>query len=447
MDTYNIAQKIAMARISDAKATESAVRDLASGNVSAALSRLFPNSSAEFQSQNGIATNEMALLIGRVIEALRAGTVGWDGELSDDQTALLSRLITDNYSQLLGLVVPSALIGGKFALMPYRLAPTDPVRIAVLGGFIYPISSAHDAMVLEKLVQIEDIAAESGIKYRVIVYEAGKISDYGIIDDWRDYATKPAKITDTTYTDGMPVVVEILNRNANGEPEGLLSEQMDAVLAALKSATEAQARAAGFSRPQRVVISDMLAQIARQERNNPVLDAFKTVSPNTVLFLDSQSSVGNANNDSPIDSLTMSQALLTAGRVALRLPITAGTNLSGDALQEMRYSFNQLVGSIASALGSALTKCLDIIDGLGENTADINVSITLGMSEAERTAAIERTLKMAGIVPQSVLLAELQRYGVASITDEQIAAAAASETAELGGVVVEEADDDTETAE
>ena len=165
MDTYNIAQKIAMARIADAKAAESAVRDLASGNVSAALSRLFPNSSAEFQSQNGIATNEMALLIGRVIEALRAGTVGWDGELSDDQTALLSRLITDNYSQLLGLVVPSALIGGKFALMPYRLAPTDPVRIAVLGGFIYPISSAHDAMVLEKLVQIEDIAAESGIKY------------------------------------------------------------------------------------------------------------------------------------------------------------------------------------------------------------------------------------------------------------------------------------------
>ena len=296
-------------------------------------------------------------------------------------------------------------------------------------------------------MQIEDIATENGIKYRVIVYEAGKISDYGIIDDWRDYATKPAKITDTTYTDGMPVVVEILNRNASGAPEGLLSEQMDAALAALKSATEAQARAAGFSRPQRVVISDMLAQIARQERNNPVLDAFKTVSPNTVLFLDSQSSVGNANNDSPIDSLTMSQALLAAGRVALRLPITAGTNLSGDALQEMRYSFNQLVGSIASALGSALTKCLDIIDGLGENTADINVSITLGMSEAERTAAIERTLKMAGIVPQSVLLAELQRYGVASITDEQIAAAAASETAELGGVVVEEADDDTETAE
>lgn len=443
MITDQIAQKIAMARIADVKNTESAVRDLASGNVSAALARLFPGASADFQSQNGIATNEMALLLGRVLEALRGGSVAWDGDTTSEQDALLSRLITDNYSEMLGLVVTQSLVGGRFALMPYRVQPSDPVRIAVLGGFVYPIFAAYDALLVEKLVQIQDIATETGVKYHVTTYEAGKISDYGVITDWKEYTTKPAKITKTTYTEGMPVVFSMLSRNANGDPEGILAEQMDAVLTALKAATEANARAGAFSRPQRVVISDSLAQIARQERNNPVLDAFKTVSPNTVLFVDSQSSVATTNNDSPIDSLTMAQALLSSSRVALRLPITAGTNLSGEALQEMRYSFNQMVGSIASALGAALTKCLDIIDGLGENTAGINVSVTLGMSEAERTAAIERTLKMAGIVPQSVLLAELQRYGV-MVTDEQISAAEANETAELGGVV---AGNNTETAE
>ena len=402
----------------------------------AILARLFPGVDSRLLDANKQVPNHLQQGVSRYVRALVRGELNWewDGEGDAPTTGSPDGWLKRPGRDLIQSLVTDALVSGKFAIFP-SVGDGGVLRVTALTGFLWPIYAAGDTNVVLGWLQVTSYVQDGRILYDVRRYSRGLLEVFRGLEDWLTFSgATPTPYPQPHAARVLPLTHRIVGRDANRDPEGLAQTAMPAFENFLKAAVLLKfiAHRGGFE--ERVIKSDAVFQLAKDNPRDERLKELKNVGPNSLRVLDSG---GSYERLSPVQLQDYRQAELDARsdvHNALNIPDTDGTRLSGDALIEKRESYSEMVNSLAGLLADALTETHALVAALLPAQFKPGWRVTLKPHFAHDTSAERTNLRedyKAGILPESAALSGLQSLGVVYVTEAMVQAAIDREAADL----------------
>lgn len=432
----NIVTALIQGAINNVKAerqAEARLREIVSGTgVRGVIQELFPGVSQELLDSCGDVVNHLGQGVGRYVQAMTRGSLNWEweGEGEPPRQGEPGRWLASSGTELRQALVTDALVTGKIALFPS--VSGGRLRVTALSGFLWPVFAVGDASEIVALLQVTQALTAQGVRFEVRRYSPGLLEVYSDLDDWTAYATqRPQKFPQPHAPDRLPVAVRVVNRDAHREPVGLAQIALPAFRRYVKNAVLLAflAQRGGFE--ERVVYSDLLVGLAKDNPQHKMLDDLRHVGVNKIRL------VGSGDKYERLDPVKLAEyreaerdALIDV-QSALNLPDTGGADLSGVALAEKREAYAETTEGLASGIADVMTEAHDLAATLrpAELRRGWRVTLTPRFArdvQSER-AALREDYKSGGL-PQSAYLSGLQSLGVSVVTDDLIEAARAAES-------------------
>lgn len=413
---------------------ESDARQAITGaGIEATVAALFPGVDSNLLKANRDMPNYLQQGVNRYVRALTRGELNWEWESDGSEPeaarspgAYLNRRGRD----LVQDATTDALVSGKFAFFPF-LDAAGRFRVTTLAGYLHPIYAPGDSSEVEALLQITSAKQGDKLVYEVRRYLPGLLEVYGGLEDWQKYAgATPQTLPQPHAPDRLPVAVRVVGRSATREPEGLAQTALPAYRRYVKFAVLLAFIATRGGFEERVVKSDMLAQLAKENPKHPLLTELKKVGVNVIRLMDAGATYERLDPVVLADYRDQEAVARSDVRDALNMPDTGG-DLSGEALAEKREAYTESTESIGSSIADGLTEAHALAAALRPAELRPGYRVTLEPRftrdvQGERKQLLEEY--KAGL-PRSAWLSGLQSLGVSQVTQAHIAAALAEEAA------------------
>lgn len=424
-----------LAQIAGIRQAETDARTAISGyGIEQMAQALFPGVDPALLSANKDLPNYLQQGVSRYVRAMTRGELNWEweGEGDTPEQGDPGVWLDKRGRDLVQDATTDSLVAGKFAYFP-SIGPDLRLRITTLNGFLWPIYAEGDVSEVMAVLQVTSGMVDGKIRYQVRRYSPGMLELFSNLEDWQTYATAPGRqeFPQPHALDRLPIAFRIVGRDANREPEGIAQTAMPAYRRYVKFAVLLGFIATRGGFEERVVLSDALFQLAKDNPRHPLLQEMKKVGVNLVRLMDSGGSYERLEPVALSEYREQEAVARADVRDALNMPDTGG-DLSGEALAEKREAYTESTESIAGSIAEALTEAHDLAAGLRPVEYRPGWRITLKPRftrdmNAERTALREDY--KAGL-PRSAWLSGLQSAGVSQVTQAHIDAALALEEAE-----------------
>ncbi|BDP42911.1 hypothetical protein DAETH_28800 [Deinococcus aetherius] len=422
-----------MADIATTWQAESDARQAIGGKgIEAMVAQLFPGVDINLLKANKDVPNYLQQGISRYVRALTRGELNWEweGEGSEPDARVSPGAFLDSRGRdLVQDATTDALVSGKFAFLP-AVTPDGRLRLTTLTGFLWPIYEPGDASEVLGVLQITSARKGDKIKYEVRRYSPGLLEVFGDLEEWQKYAAKTPEVFQQPAKDRLPIAFRIVGRDADRQPEGIAQTAVPAFRRFVKFAVLLAFIATRGGFEERLVKSDQLFQLAKENPRHPLVLELKKVGVNVVRLLDGGGSYERLDPVVLSEYRDQEAAARADVRDALNMPDTGG-DLSGDALQEKREAYTEFTESVAGSVGGALTEAHALGAVLRPAELRPGYRVTL---EPRFTRDVMNERKMlleeykAGL-PRSAWLSGLQSLGVSQVTQAHINAALAEEEA------------------
>ncbi|GBF05855.1 hypothetical protein DAERI_060115 [Deinococcus aerius] len=435
MDAPNLTALVQdqMGQIASIWQAESDARQaIGGGGIEAMIAQLFPGVDTNLLKANKDVPNFLQQGVTRYVRALTRGELNWEweGEGSEpDEAVSPGAFLNSRGRDLVQDATTDALVSGKFAYFPHVTAD-GRFRVTTLAGFLWPIYEPGDVSEVLGLLQITSGKVGDKVLYEVRRYSPGLLEVYSGLEEWGKYAAKTPESYPQAVKDRLPVAFRIVGRDSDRLPEGIAQTAVPAFRRFLKFAVLLAFIATRGGFEERLVKSDQLFQLAKDNPNHPLLKELKKVGVNVVRLLDGGGSYERLDPVVLSEYRDQEAAARADVRDAMNMPDTGG-DLSGDALQEKREAYTESVESIAASIGDALTETHEL--GAAMKPAELRPGYRVTL-EPRFTRDVMNERKMlleefkAGL-PRSAWLSGLQSLGVSQITQAHIDAALAEEDA------------------
>lgn len=405
---------------------------IAGQGIEAMVNQLFPGVDSNLLKANRDMPNFLQQGVSRYVRALTRGELNWewegDGSEPDAKRspgAYLNRQGRD----LIQDAATDILVSGKFAYFAY-VDGGGRLRVVTLAGFLYPIYAPGDISEVQALMQVLSYRKADKQLYEVRRYSPGLLEVYSGLDDWQKYVSKVPATFMQKLPDRLPCAFRIVGRDANREPEGIAQTALSAHRRYVKFAVLLAFIATRGGFEERVVKSDMLAQLAKDNPKHPLVQELKRVGVNLIRLMDAGATYERLDPVVLADYRDQEAAARSDVRDALNMPDISG-KVSGEALTEKREAYTESVESMASSMADALTDVHDLAAALRPSDLSAGYRVTL-QPRFTRDVQAERTMLLNEFkvgLPKSSWLSGLQSLGVSEVTQAQIDAAQAEEEA------------------
>lgn len=415
------------------QAESDARQTIAAKNITQVINALFPGVDAALLKANRDVPNYLQQGVARYIRAMTRGELNWEweGEGSEPDPTHSPGAILNRYGRdLVQDATTDTLVTGKFGYFPF-LDDLGRVQVTTLSGYLHPIAPAGNSSDVVALLQITSAQLSDKTVYEVRRYSPGLLEIFSGLEDWQKYAAAtPMQVAQPHAPNRLPVAFRVVGRDANREPEAIAQTALPAYRRFVKFAVLLAFIATRGGFEERLVKSDALLQLAKDNPNHPLIKELKKVGPNMVRLLDAGASYERLDPVTLAEYRAQEAAARADVRDAMNMPDTGG-DLSGDALAEKREAYTESVESIASSVADALSEAYDLAATLQPATFRPGFRVTL-QPRFSRDVMNERKMLLeefkAGL-PKSAWLSGLQSLGVGEITQEHIDAALAEEQA------------------
>lgn len=416
------------------RTAEQATRDAVSNTgIEQVVKDLFPGVSDDFIKGNRNFPNVLQRGANRYVSAVTRAELNWEwageGDAPDVRTP--AELLAGPGRDLLQAATVDALCCGKYAFFPYR-DEYGRVQISALSGFLFPIFSSGNSTVVEALLQITATMVKGKPNYTVHRYSPGMLEIFSDLEDWTKYATvTPQKWPQSHAKDRLPVAFRITGRDANRQPEGLAATALPAFLDYVKARVLMAFVSELGSFEERVFYSDELYTLAKDNPNHPLLKASTAVGPRKGKFLPSGDKYERLESIDLTGYQDRAREAAENVDAALNIPPTsAGADLAGVALQELRENYTETSTALTNSLADGLTEAVALAAAMNPSPVDANWRVTLKprfTQDTDKERAHIREDFKATLLPKSAALSGLQGLGVTYVTDEMVQLAEAEE--------------------
>lgn len=422
-----------IATINAAWQGEVAARNAIAGDgIDTVITELFPGVDAKLLASNRDLPNILQEGASRYTRAMTRGELNWEyegegdapkGDPGVDLKPLGRNLVQD--------ATMDALVSGKFAFYPHVRADGKR-RLTALAGFLWPVYEPGDVNEIAALLQIISYRQGDKTLHSVRRYSPGLVEVWAGLEDWTTFpGAAPQTLEQPHARDRLPVAFRIVGRDAKRQPEGIAQTALPAFRRYVKFAVLLAFIATRGGFEERVVKSDMLTNLAKDNPRHPLVQELKRVGVNMIRLMDSGATYERLD-PVVLGEYREQEAVARADvRNAMNMPDTGG-DLSGEALAEKREAYTESVESIAGSVADALTEAHEL--GAALRPAELRPGWRVNLSPRfTRDVMVERKQLLeefkAGL-PKSVWLSGLQSLGVAEVTDAHIEAALAVEEAD-----------------
>lgn len=406
---------------------------IAAKNINQVITALFPGVDTPLLNANKDVPNYLQQGVARYTRAMTRGELNWEweGDGSEPDAKFSPKIFLNSQGRdLVQDATTDTLVSGKFAYFPF-VDEQSTLRFTTLSGYLHPIYAPGDSSNVLALLQITSARVSDKTVYEVRRYSAGLLEIFGGLEDWQKYAAAtPVTLPQPHAPSRLPVAFRVVGRDANREPEAIAQTALPAYRRFVKFAVLLAFIATRGGFEERLVKSDALLQLAKDNPNHALIKELKKVGPNMVRLLDAGASYERLDPVTLAEYRAQETAARSDVRDAMNMPDTGG-DLSGDALAEKREAYTESVESIAASIADALTEVSELGAALQPATLRPGYRITL-QPRFSRDVMNERKMLLeefkAGL-PKSAWLSGLQSLGVSEVTQEHIDAALAEEKA------------------
>lgn len=423
-----------LTRINAAWQAESDTRQVIAGQGHEQLiAQLFPGINPTLLRSNKDTPNYLQQGTARYVRALTRGALNWEWEGDDqepDPKLLPGAFLNLRGRDLVQDATTDALVAGKFAYFAF-IGPDGRFRVVTLAGFLWPVYAPGDASEVVAVLQINSSMLGDKKLYEVRRYLPGLLEVYGGLEDWQKYAAVLPQTFDQPHArNRLPLAFRIVGRDANREPEGLAQTALSPYRRYVKYAVLVGLLATRGGFEERVVKSDLLASLVRDNPRHPMAQDLKDVGPNKLRVMDAGGTYERLSPVALADYREQEAAARADVRDAMNMPDTGG-DLSGEALAEKREAYTESVESFGGSIGDALTEVHELGAALRPAELRAGYRVTLEPRftrdvEGERRVLLEEF--KAGL-PKSAWFSGLQSLGVSQITEAHVEQARAEEDA------------------
>jgi hypothetical protein len=370
--------------------------------------RISSTSGAQLVARNFHGHRPIRRAFDRMIGAIAAGELQWTGD-SEDWPEEAQRWIKELTRHKV-LLAERLIAHGQCGLLPWN-SPAGP-KVTPLGGFLFAIPSDYDSTTTSRLLAFEGVAMtgqQAGVLFNVFELEEGRIRMFTGVRDMVRF-DDPARLVAQVDVPvkGLPVAHEVLLRDTNGAPMGLVE----------------LAVSAHWAHRQRLFQKNLAYFLAGlpQRTASGVDEGADDFDPLTTIYLPAD---GKLEYPFPRDSLSQLEEgeKIAAAHVmeAMHAPnVSDGAGESGEARLMSLEEHVQFTSMAAEKIASCLTRCSELMAEYGLLPGRLEFELTPEFS-AQRTASQQNVILMfeKGLISRAEAILRLQTLGV-DISQEEL---------------------------
>jgi hypothetical protein len=342
----------------------------------------------------------------RTIGAIASAALQWTGD--DDAWTDEAKEWVQQLARFKVLLAERLIAHGQCGLLPWN-SPAGP-RLTPLGGFLFAIPDDYDATTTSRLLAFEGVAMPgnlAGVLFNVFEMVEGRIRLYTGVRDMAAFEKSPVAADVTVSAKGLPAAHEVLFRDMNGAPTGLVEIGISA----------------HWSHKQRLFQKNVAYYLAGmpQRTASGVDEGADSYDPMLTIYLPEGGKVEYPFPGESIKQLEEGERIAAAHVMeAMHAPeVSGGAGESGEARLMSLEEHVHFTNLAAERVAACLTRCSELMADYGMIPNALEFELTPEFS-AQRSASQQNVVAMfeKGLISRAEAILRLQTLGVDISQDE-----------------------------